>query len=355
MRGWITRLRNGVKKPITRRRIGFWVSIVLGFLLGRTLECPRCGRKYARTFPFIFRGKLYLFGLHGDFVRPVFESQNQLAFECLTCVSGVPGKPGRVVPAARRIHQIVLGHQPPDHIGRTLAYMRKLAPELPISLVYGGTREDFEKVEWPGKVFCDDPHLRGSPLDYNHRGLFDTMARFAGDFADDDWILFTESDCIPLRRNYHETIVALAEESGADFAACRMANMTGTNGDLYQREISKGNGKWLEAIVARSCREETKRVYHCLGCLMLFRARFLRQWLEAPQPDVSVYFEIYVPTLAYHLGHELFDLNRAAGLFDFCRYQPEIREEDVETITKGGALFIHPVKWKIDGLRARCS
>jgi hypothetical protein len=351
---WITRLHYLLKKPITPQVVGFWLSILFGFFMGRTLKCRRCRKKFRRTFPFVFRGKLYLFGLWADFVRPVFDAQYSMSFECIECTSQIATE--QKVRRARgpakgekpaRIHHFVLGHTAPAHLEPLLSYMQSLSPDVPVVLFHGGQRESFEKINWHKKVFCADPNLRGLSSDHNHRELFNAMAQFARDeVSGEDWILFTEADCIPLQRNYAEEVTRLAGLARADFAACNLHNQTFTNADWYQREIKKS--EWLGVIARNSCREHCDQVYHYLGCLMLCRAHFLQRWLDVSHPSTPVYFEIYVPTLAYHLGLEMVNLYDLSHQFDFCRYRPEFEASSVPEALEKDALFLHPAKWGME-------
>ena len=145
------------------------------------------------------------------------------------------------------------------------------------------------------------------------------------------------------------TITQCLESVGSDFAACELRDQTSSNADWYQRELEKE--EWLKRISPDSATKFQKPIYHCLGCLMIFRAKFLRLWASALHPPNSVYFEIYVPTFAYHAGLKLTNLNEFDGLFKYCRYRPEFFPDQIEKICRSNALFVHPAKWCQDDLK----
>ena len=59
---------------------------------------------------------------------------------------------------------------------------------------------------------------------------------------------------------------------------------------------------------------------------------------------MSRYFELYLPTVIYHLGYRVLDAPPSASLFDHLRYGPDYDLDEAVGLAAAGALALHPVK-----------
>ena len=55
---------------------------------------------------------------------------------------------------------IIITHQPADHVARMLAWWHSAAPPDSLWIAYGGPREAFDAIAWPQKFYLTSNRIR---------------------------------------------------------------------------------------------------------------------------------------------------------------------------------------------------
>ena len=236
---------------------------------------------------------------------------------------------------------VVLSHQPVPAVARMITYWEQYAPSGNLLIAYGGTRADFEKLNWPQKVFIDDERLRTR----DHQREFQSytaLFRAAADFlrtrdAHFEFVYFAEYDHLPLIPNLNEhQIQRLATES-ADLLAFHVTRVDDTNNPhfLYHAADDRFMSYW--ASITR--RSDPEVVLSMFGSGSFWTREAFCAVAAADEP-FPIYMELYLPTLAHHLGFRVRDFgeqNRFVGV---------LKDETsrIDQARQQGAWTLHPVK-----------
>jgi hypothetical protein len=302
----------------------------------------------ARALIVPWRGRIYLLGLQGDDqVRPVFLPQAEMPFWkraigfTTHAAPDFPREPA--LPAARggEVCFLLLAHQPPAEVERMLARWRGYrGANSPLLLAYGGTRAGFEQVAHEPKLFVDDPRLRTRDHQrekQSYTRVFQQAARWLEDHVECGYVYLAEYDHWPLAPDLTARLVERLRGEKADVLGHQVARRDGTSCVYFQGHVSDPRfGPWLRNI---SRREDRDVVLNMLGTGSFWtREAFLAVARE--KEDVPVYLEMYLPTLAHHLGFRVRDFGDQSRYVD----TEGDRGGEIAEARAAGAWTIHPVK-----------
>jgi hypothetical protein len=228
-----------------------------------------------------------------------------------------------------------------DDLARVLEYWRAAIAEGTLLLAFGGTRENFARVDFEPRVFIDDPKLRTR----DHQREYQSMTAFYRTVTQwlnssgraFEFIYFTEYDHLPLIPDLNERQIERLESEEADVLAFNLLRIDGTCHPHYLYHLANPRLRdWLTQI---SVREEKEVVFAMLGTGSFWRREAFEAIGNSVEP-FPFYNELYVPTLAHHLGFRLRDWGEqnhfVRNLGDYADRMEEWRAQ--------GAWTIHPVK-----------
>jgi hypothetical protein len=243
----------------------------------------------------------------------------------------------------------ILTHLDARSVRAHLDYLGQVAPESHFVICYGGSREEFERLDGLDALFIDDPTLRVPHHDRSYLGLFRSL--YDGRVRDDpgaELIYLIEYDQLILKADFEARLTELADRSDAGLFAKSASPRNDTNWPHFTR--NRGDERFAEFIKRISKRDDPARRYGCLGTGMLFRREALEA-LASTDDAPPVYWELIVPTLVYHLGFDLADVDAYGDLYATVRWRPEYTVEEVIAAKRGGASLVHPFK-ELDALDA---
>lgn len=243
----------------------------------------------------------------------------------------------------------VLTHLDPDRVHETLDALRLVTEENHVFVCHAGRREDFDRIEFSGKVFVDDPTLRGPERHLQSLSqVFEAVwrTRVQGDEGIDSLYLI-EYDHLILDPSYEQRLRDLAVRTGADFLGKTCVDRTATNWEHYVR--FRRDARLLSHLRARSTRDDPGKLFGCLGDGMWLVRAALEAYVEAA-PHPPCYVEVYVPTLLHHLGFRVVDIDQHSDLYRDVRWDRPFAPDEAIGRFKDGAVFLHPVKDR-DALR----
>ena len=222
-----------------------------------------------------------------------------------------------------------------------MSYWRSLVDDANLLLAYGGNRDCFDLIEYYKKIFIPDPNLR--TLDHQREGqsytaIFKEVSeRLQNTSEHVDFITLFEFDHLPLIKDFNERQVKLLQSDHADILAYHLTRVDETSHPHY---LSYAASVQFDGFFRDlSVRDEPGIVLSMFGTGSCWR-REAFDAVAAFEEPFPIYFEIYLPTLAHHLGFRL----RNYGAQNVFVSNLEDRGGEIERARNRGAWTLHPVK-----------
>jgi hypothetical protein len=323
-------------RPLTKARLGWWLRIFLTKLFGRKVNIE--GRdEPLKILPWIHRGRLLLMGAEHDFLQVYFT--NQYTTEIRSCPQVPPIRKARAQASTTGFVHTILCHQEPDVVVKIYDMHRALSSDkYHICIAYGGSRNNFERIEIKNKYFIEDPSLRGPTNQMSHYALLQRAAAFNRDRLD-SFFVFTESDLVPLASGYLEELDELGKRYESDFLGKNIRDITASSNGFLADGVSRciAGHKSRDAFIANL------RYYHCIGCIFGVRGKFLEPMINYCKLLEGLYFEVMFPTAAIAAGCTPLSIDAVSDCLSTVRYRPHYTLADVQTARLKHRL-LHPLK-----------
>jgi hypothetical protein len=218
-----------------------------------------------------------------------------------------------------------------------------------VLIVGGGRRDDFEAIAHSPKIFVGDPRLRTVDHQREFQSYTGLFREISGRLKDQDFthIFFSEYDHLPLVNDLGERHLARLAEEGADVLGCQVRRVDGTNQPHYLHHCSRPEFDEFWRKITR--RDDPQVVLNMFGSGSFWTRAAFDAVAALPEP-FPIYLELYLPTLAHHLGYRVRDL---PDQNPFVQVLPDL-EAEIEAARRAGAWAVHPVKqrWTRASLRA---
>jgi hypothetical protein len=238
-----------------------------------------------------------------------------------------------------KVLNAILTHQPPECVARMLDWWRGCVPLDGVLIVAGGTRADFEGIAHAQKIHVTDArlHTRDHQREFqSYTGVYSTIAQWLVD-RDFTHVLFCECDHLPLVSDFNTRHLDRLAAEDADVIGCQLRRVDGTSDPhyLHHRTLPGFHEHWEKL----TCRDEGHVILSMFGSGSLWtRAAF--EAVAACTEPFPIYLELYLPSLAHHLGYRLRDL---PDQNPYVRVLP-VLDDLVEKVRAAGAWGAHPVK-----------
>lgn len=243
-----------------------------------------------------------------------------------------------------RVLNVLLTHQSPAAIARMLDWWSDCAPNGNLLVAFNGTEEAFARIEHPHKVRVISPRLattQHSRERQSYTAIFREGSRWLAG-RDHTHVHFVEYDQVPLVPDLNARQVARLEEERADVLAFQLARVDGTSQPhyLYHKALPGFAEHWQSFSV-----REDKGVILSMFGTGSFWTRAAFDAVAAREEPFPIYLELYLPTLAHHLGYRLRDWreqNRHISSLGNFVYT-------IDQARRDGAWSIHPAKtlWNV--------
>lgn len=239
------------------------------------------------------------------------------------------------------VHSI-LTHHPAEVADAMMRFFAELGGDTRFCLAYGGDREEFEKIRWPGKFFLDETSLRGRTEEQNFScWLKATVDWYRACGLQPEVVHFSENDHLPLRRDYWRELSRVLSASGRDFLGKWCIDRTGTNEKAYLHY--RAAPVLLRHLNGISVHQNKTTLWGALADGMVFRREALEA-LASLDMGIPSFTEILIPSSLHHLGFALGDMDAFSTLFKSVRHRPEYLVNDVRELCSAGAWCCHPFK-----------
>lgn len=322
------------------------IGMRLVALFSREIRDCHSGKVLGRGFLFSFGCRIFLIGYAGRPLIPRFLSQKRLTIwrqEIGFTTYPAPDferLPGTPQPdEGGRVLNLLLTHRGGDEFRRLTRHWERICAPENLWVAFGGSHEDFEALDWPRKVFVDDPELRKKDNQrekQSYLGIFKAMMG-AVEHEHPDYIYLCEYDHLPLVDDLNARQVAEIRGECADVMGHWLDRMDGSG--HYFQLYHESDPEFVRFWRAVSRRENKDVVLNMFGSGSLWsRQAFLA--IAASEKPIACYLEIHLPTLAHHLGFRIrcwdekqhLISNKPSGDFTMAKAKEQ------------GAWTVHPVK-----------
>ena len=241
-----------------------------------------------------------------------------------------------------RVLNVILSHQPKSELERVLDWWSDYAAAEDTLVAYGGTESEFARLGQIPRVFVADANLRVRDQQREKQswgGILRAAAQWLAQTGHESFthVYLAEFDHLPIVKDLAARLTARADEERADVLAHHLHRVDGTSNLHYLYHLADPAflGFW-QRISVRS-EKETVLKFVITGSFWT-RDAFVK--VAAQEEEISAYVEIYVPTLAHHLGYRMKGFREQ----DRCVSTMPIEGLSVEKARAQGCWTMHPVK-----------
>jgi hypothetical protein len=238
-----------------------------------------------------------------------------------------------------RILNVILTHQAPGCVAAMLGWWRQFIDSANVLIAAGGKREDFDRIAHAEKIFIEDPRLHTVDHQREFQSYTGVFRDIAGWMKGRDYthISFCEYDHLPLIADFNARQLARLTAESADVIGCQVRRVDGTNHPHYLYHHSNPEFHRFWEKVTR--RPDPEVVLSMFGSGSFWTREAFDAVASSTEP-FRIYLEIYLPTLAHHLGFRVRDLPDQNPFVQVFRdLEPEMDEARA-----AGAWAVHPVK-----------
>lgn len=210
-----------------------------------------------------------------------------------------------------------------------------------ILIAHGGTKSEFDSVQHPQKIYVDDPRLRtrGHQREFqSYTRLFQSAADFLKAQGEQfRFVHFAEYDHLPLVADLNERQIQRLADEDADLLGFHLYRVDDTNSPHFLYHVT--DDKFMSYWRRTTERAEPEVVLSMFGSGSFWKREAFCA-VGAIKEPFPIYMELYLPTLAHHLGFRVRDFGEQNR---FVRAL-ETEIDGVDQARREGAWTLHPVK-----------
>ncbi len=220
-----------------------------------------------------------------------------------------------------------------------LEHWGKMVNPESLWIAYGGTKDNFSKILHGQKYFLHSNRIRVRDLQRERQSYCEIFASALqlGISESVDYVHVAEFDQIPLQANVNELQRLHLSNEHADAHFYQLRQIDGTNHAHYIDHAM--DARWSPFLESISRRPDKTTTLSALG-FGSFWSKDAFELLAAVDEPMPVYLELFLPTVAHHLGCRVRDNGQNARFAltsgDATHLQP--------TAAAQGAWFLHPCK-----------
>jgi hypothetical protein len=236
---------------------------------------------------------------------------------------------------------LILTHQSAEDVARLICYWENYVDKQSILIAYGGTPDEFGKISYKQKFLVEDSGLRTR----DHQREFQSytaMLRQAHDFMCKEattcrFVYFAEYDHVPLIPDLNDQQLQRLAAEAADLLAYHVYRADGTSSAHYLYHLANPDFVNFWRQITRRANPDV--VLSCFGTGSFWTREAFQEVVSVVQP-FPTYLELYLPTLAHHLGFRVRDMT------DQNQFVRALEREivSVDQARAKGAWSLHPVK-----------
>ncbi len=238
------------------------------------------------------------------------------------------------------VFTLLLSHQRPEALASVLKRWIELVGAESLFMAYGGSAADFDRIAFENKAFIADDLLRVPDQQRQYqswRAVLRAGLTQLGHRSEAEFVYLTEYDHLPLVQDLHRRMHERLLAEKADVVGHHLHRIDGTNFPHYLFHASEAR---FHAHFESISRRSDKRVILSMLPTGSFWKREAFEAVASKEEPVPVYVELYLPTLAHHLGFRV---------REFTEQNPFVlasgdRLDEIPAARAAGAWTLHPVK-----------
>jgi hypothetical protein len=239
---------------------------------------------------------------------------------------------------------VLITHQKPAAVARMVRFWTGVE-DCGLFVAYGGPPGHFPEIDHEPKLFISGSRLRTRDHLRERQSYTEIVravsAKICGLPYSHIWLM--EYDHLPVARDAVRQIRSFAEAEGADLLGFQVKRIDNTHSPHYLSHAFDPEFHTFWNKVSR--REDRSVVLSMIGTGSLWRRQVFDEVAQYEEP-APIYLEIYLPTLAHHLGYRVRDVGEQ-NRFVSSLPRPHF---NLEWAREQGAWTIHPLKsaWDSD-------
>jgi hypothetical protein len=306
------------------------------------------GRRLGRGLVIGWGGRIQVVNYHGRPLVPMFLHQSRMTFwrQQVGFTSHPDPDFPRIAPReiaevspGKRVLNLIITHVGGEGFLRLREQWRGVCAEEDLWIVFGGSRADFETLDYARKIFVEDPALRTRDHQrekQSYEGLLQAVLPMIREEAP-DYIHLCEYDHLPVVSDLNARQVETIRKEGADVMAHYLIRSDRTCWPIGLAHES--DPEFYPFWKSLSRREDPSVVLWMFGSGSFWTREAFLAVASTPQ-SIDCYFEIFLPTLAHHLGYRVRCWREDQHLIK-NKPAPEVT---LENARKRGDWTVHPVK-----------
>ncbi len=234
---------------------------------------------------------------------------------------------------------IIITHQSAEQVERMLGWWETSAPANSLWIAYGGTRDEFAKIAWKQKFYLESNRIRTSSPQRERQSYQEVFQQAVqlGVLDGLRYVHLAEFDQIPLQPALNMLQIRVLNRLRADVLGYRLARIDGTNHAHYLNHThDPAFARFLGSI---SRRPDPNVVLSFMGFGSFWTTEAFRAVAAVIEP-FPIYLEIWMPTVAHHLGFRVRRIDEPAKFNEVAGDATNLIEE----ATAAGMWNIHPIK-----------
>ncbi len=227
-----------------------------------------------------------------------------------------------------------------------LGWWKQCVPPDAVLVAFGGSEKDFREVPHDQKFLTIDPRLRTRDHQREMQSYSEVFRDVSGWMRGRDFthVHFCEYDHVPFVPDLNTRQIARLSAEDADVIGCRVLRVDGTSHPHFLYHESTGAFRKFWRSVTRRNNPSVVLSMFATGSVWTREAFDAVAGIPEPYP---MYLEIFLPTLAHHLGFRVRDL---PDQNPFVRNLGDMAGK-IDAARHAGAWAVHPAKRQWDTRR----
>ncbi|HMP89044.1 MAG TPA: hypothetical protein PJ991_02525 [Kiritimatiellia bacterium] len=239
-----------------------------------------------------------------------------------------------------KILHVVLSHLGESKVRPWLRWRETVCPGQDYLLAFSGGDSEFEELNHEPKIQVPNDRLSTRHHQRERQAYIDVWRKIADWLSTQDHthVLFMEYDHLPMRADFASIWMDYHLKRDADITGFAVTRVDGTNNPHYlYHDVDHALTRFLQTFTRRA---DPRVAISMLGTGSLWNREAFLAVANFPE-TMPVYLELWMPTVAHHLGFRVLDVPEEQKVW--VRSRGEFSDR-IDAARQAGAWSIHPIK-----------